>query len=153
MGDDTVPSEAARLQAFAGDWVVSGALEAEGSTSGVSGRWHFEPASDGWGVHGRMETTIDGLGTFEEEELIGYDPTDEAVHMFSMNRFAVRDHRGGWVTEEQLEVEFNGRQEGRTVSEIITIRFLGADRMEGRVIERADGELVVKTDLTLSRSA
>jgi hypothetical protein len=153
VDDGTTPVEAVRLQAFAGDWVVSGTLDAEGTPSAVSGSWHFEPAADGWGVRGRMETTIDGMGTFEEDELIGYDPTDGAVHMFSMNRFAVRDHRGGWATEDELEVEFTDRQDGRTVSEIIAIRFVGADRMEARVIELADGELVVTTDLTLARQA
>ena len=153
MGDGTTPVEAVRLQAFAGDWVVSGALDAEGTTSAISGRWHFEAASDGWGVRGRMETTIDALGTLEEDELIGYDPTDGVVHLFSMNRLAVRDHRGGWVDEEQLEVEFTGRQEGREVSETFTIRFVGVDRIEARVIERADGELVVTTDLTMARQA
>lgn len=151
MGDDTIPLEATSLQAFAGDWVVAGTLEAAGSTSAISGRWHFEPAADGWGLRGRMETSIDGLDTLEEDELIGYDATDGDVHMFSMNRLAIRDHRGGWINERELEVAFAGRLEGRAVSEIFTIRFVGADRIEARVLEHADGELVVTTDLTLSR--
>ena len=153
VGDDGILLDAARLQAFAGDWVVTGTMMVGGTMSAITGRWYFERTADGQGVRGRMETTIEGFGALEEDELIGYDPSEGLVHMISMNRLAVRDHRGSWVTEDVLEVEFSGQQLEQTVTEVITVRFVKASRIESHVTEHADGALVATTDLIMTRQA
>ncbi len=131
MVGDGIPIEVARLEAFVGDWMVTGTLESEGTTSIVSGRWRFERAADGWGVRGRMLTEIESMGAFEEDELIGFDRPDGEVHLFSMNQFAVRDHRGGWSSDDTLRVEFAGLQDGRRITEVITVRFVTPTDLAG----------------------
>jgi hypothetical protein len=89
--DDQPPEEARRLEAFLGEWLVEGTLRSGQSTSAISGLWRFERAIDGWGLVGRMQTDIEGVGSFEEHELIGFGANDQCVHMCSANRYAIRD--------------------------------------------------------------
>jgi hypothetical protein len=145
------PDEAARLAAFLGEWSVSGSLTAGDSPASVSGTWRFDQAADGWGVRGQMHTDIEGMGAFEEEELIGFDAEAKQVHMFSMNRYAVRDHVGGWVSDDTLLTRYSGRSDGTEVTEEISGEFVAPDRMVGRVVERADQAVVLTTDLIIQR--
>ena len=149
--DDGLPIEAKRLAAFLGEWRVEGTLSAEGFPAAVSGRWTFEQAVNGWGVRGTLHTEIEGMGAFEESELIGFDETEGMIHLFSMNRYAIRDHSGGWIDETKLSVQYKGKQEGKDVTEAITIDFVAPGRMVGGVIEKADGVVVITTDLTMER--
>jgi hypothetical protein len=150
--DDQPPEEARRLEAFLGEWLVEGTLRSGQSTSAISGLWRFERAIDGWGLVGRMQTDIEGVGSFEEHELIGFGANDQCVHMCSANRYAIRDHLGTWTREDQLTVRYGGAEEGRTVSEEITLDFEAPGRITARVFEEADGsDLTITTDLLLVR--
>jgi hypothetical protein len=150
-GSDLPPDQAKKLAAFLGEWRVEGVLRAGDDQAAVSGRWRFEKAVDGWGVLGVMDTEIEGMGVFEESELIGFDAVDGKVHMFSMNKFAIRDHVGGWTDENTLVVRYTGEDEGKLVTEDITVEFRPPSRMMGRVVEQADGGILITTDLTMDR--
>jgi hypothetical protein len=98
-----------------------------------------------------MDTDIEGMGTFEESELIGFDTVGGQVHMFSANKYAIRDHLGDWTRDDQLTVRYRGIDGDSAVTEEITVDFEGPDRIVARVIEHADGAVVMTTDLTLAR--
>jgi hypothetical protein len=149
--DDEPPADAARLTAFLGEWRVEGTMSAGEFPAVVSGTWRFEPAANGWGVLGFLETEIEGMGAFEERELIGFDAEEGIIHLFSMNKFAIRDHQGGWTDANTLVVRHRGMHAGTDVAEEITIDVVAPGRMVGRVIEHADGSVVVTTDLTMER--
>jgi hypothetical protein len=151
VANDHPPEEARRLTAFLGQWRVEGTLRNGQSQAAVFGRWRFEPAIDGWGVSGIMDTDIEGMGTFEESELIGFDTVGGQVHMFSANKYAIRDHLGDWTRDDQLTVRYRGIDGDSAVTEEITVDFEGPDRIVARVIEHADGAVVMTTDLTLAR--
>jgi hypothetical protein len=146
------PIEATRLAAFLGDWMVKGTLTAGVQPAAISGKWRFVEAADGWGVRGEMETTIEGMGTFEENELLGFDPAEGKVHLFSINKFAVRDHAGDWIDETTLSVIYRGMQDGNEVTEQITIDFSEAGAMSAQVIEKAGGRVTITTELFMQRS-
>lgn len=99
-----------------------------------------------------METTIEGFGTFAEAELIGFDPGDGTIHLFSLNKFAVRDHVGGWRDDGVLYVEYTGVQDGKQCREGITIVIEG-DHMHADIVETLDGEVTTTTTLRLTREA
>lgn len=150
--DGLPPDEAKRLAAFMGEWTVAGSLMIGEERAEVSGRWRFEQAIDGWGVIGIMRTEIEGMGTFEENELVGFDEVGGNIHLFSMNKFTIRDHVGGWTGEDTLLLEYSGTNgEGKLVTEEITIDFIRPDGILGHVIEKTDGEVMVSTDLILER--
>lgn len=149
MADDAMPVEAARLQAFVGEWDVAGIMRTEGKTAAISGRWRYEPAADGWGVRGRLETTIEELGTLSEDELIGFDRAGNVVHLVSMNALTIRDHVGSWTAERELELVFAGIEAGREVTERMTITVDSPARLRALVLEHADGALVLTTELQM----
>ncbi len=149
-GGPAKPEPARKLEALLGVWVVAGTMTTGDGPARISGRWQFSPAAGGSGVRTVGQTSIEGLGTFEEEELIGFDPGDGAVHMFSLNKLAVRDHVGAWKDDRTLVVEYRGIQGGKHCRERITIAIDG-DRMEATVVETLDGEVVVTTSLSLAR--
>lgn len=70
-----------------------------------------------------------------------------------MNKFTIRDHRGGWIDDNKLVVRYEGVHDGTQVSEEITIDFIDPDRIIGRVVEQADGVIMITTDLKMKRRA
>lgn len=149
---DTIPIEANRLAALVGDWTVAGTLTADGKPAAVSGHWRYVAVADGWGLRGALATEIEGLGSFEECELIGFDPAEGKVHLTSMNRYAVRDHVGYWVDETHLSVVYRGKTAaGGAVTEQIDICFDDADEITSDVVETVDGAVAITTELRMIR--
>lgn len=149
-GADQPPDEARRLRTLLGHWTVKGTFAEGDKTAAVNGDWSFELALDGWGVLGTMATSIAGLGEFNETEVLGFDASTDKVHMFSANKFAIRDHEGGWVDRDRLRVRWVGSQEGRAVVEEITVHIDRSDHMTARVVESAGRTVIATTDLTLT---
>jgi hypothetical protein len=150
---DHPPRAARKLAVFVGQWKVEGTLRNGNTRAVISGVWRFEPAIDGWGVRGMLHTEIEGMGSFAESELIGFDATEGKVHLFGANRYAIRDHVGDWITDNQLQVRYRTTVEDRVITEDITINFNEPDRIDADVVERADGVVVLTTGLTLTREA
>jgi len=146
---ESEPSQ--RLNALLGTWSVSGEMKTAGIPAKVSGRWVFARAADGFGLKVDSQTSIEGLGTFEENELIGYDSADMVIHLFSLNKFVVRDHTGDWTDDHTLYVEYKGKLNGKVCKEGITITIID-DKMVAKIVETLDDELTVLTDLTLVRN-
>lgn len=151
MSDDERPSEVQRLEAFLGEWDVNGFLTAGDDSGAVSGLWRFEQTIDGWGIKVTSETTIEDMGGFTEAELIGFDPAEGKLHMFSLNRFAARDHVGSWVADNALSLRYTGVADGVDVTEEINIKFVEPSHMAAHIEEHNDNALTITTDLTLAR--
>lgn len=152
MTTGQAPEAARRLTAFIGQWKVVGALREGDSEAVIVGEWRFEPAMDGWGVRGVLQTDIEGLGgPMEEFELIGFDAPAGNVHMFSANRYAIRDHVGGWTADDRLKVRYQGKVGARVVTEEITLNLDGRGRMVADIVEQVDGEVVLTTTLELTK--
>ena len=152
MAEMIIPEPARQLEVFIGIWEVSGSMAMEGKSLNVTGRWQFSRIANGHGIRTTSQTTIEGLGAFDEEELIGFDPGDGKIHLFSLNKFAVRDHVGTWKEDQVLYVEYTGIQEGKQCHEGITIRFEG-DQMHADIVETLEGKVIVTTKLNLMREA
>jgi hypothetical protein len=153
MSEESPPEEAKRLKAFIGEWRVSGEMIEGANRFPISGRWSFSEAINGWGVKGKMLTSIEGMGSFEEEELIGLDAVAGLIHLVSMNRITIRDHVGGWNDRGALVTSYESENDGELTTETISVRFPEADRMEGTVIEQVDGVTVLETELQLQKEA
>lgn len=153
-GDSSVlPAEATTLvKNFVGVWDVEGEMDVVGeSKAPISGVWTYREVADGIGVSGHLATTIEGVGTIEEAELIGYDIVGRRLHMFSMNALAVRDHVGDWESDDRLKVTYRETANGTDASEEISIIFERPGLMHAKVVEFASGSVVVRTHLDLTR--
>lgn len=151
MDDAELPEGADRLAAFVGDWSVAGWLDDGTDRLEVSGTWSFTAAADGWGVVGLMRTEIEGMGSFEEREIVGFDNEHGEVHMFSMNKFAIRDHVGAWEDDRRLVTVYTHQDGARVVTEEIAVAFTETDHMSARVVEQVDGHVALITELALTR--
>ena len=164
--DDDPPPEAQRLSMPVGAWDVSGTLATdEGAAASrlyglsrgvpdegaaaVSGIWPCEVMTCGQDPRGGPQIGIEGVGAFDEHELIGVEASDLAVHLFSMDQFAVRAQRGGWTDEHTLRVAFETTLDGQPVTEVITSSSEELDLMRGHVVEHVGGVRAVTTELTM----
>jgi hypothetical protein len=98
-----------------------------------------------------MKTEIEGWGVIEESEMAGYDAAQGKVHLIGMNKYVVRDHIGEWVDATTLKVLYRGQQDGKEVTEEVTIDFSTPDVQRGWIVEKVDGVVAITTELTLTR--
>jgi len=70
---------------------------------------------------------IDELGSYEEVDILGFDPGEQMFHIFAVtNTAASHDHKGKWV-EDTLSVVYEGLQEGKNYRMEIVIKILGSN--------------------------
>jgi hypothetical protein len=147
-----LPESAKRLSVFVGNWRVEGTLTFGGNPLNVTGAWVISSAAAGWGVIniGRLE--IEGMGAYEEIDLLGFDSGENLVHLFSLtNTAATHDHKGTWSDDKTLKLLYEGLQEGRKLKEQITIVFNNKDEWDISEVDTLDGQAVSTMDITLRR--
>lgn len=147
-----LPPEAQKLQVFVGDWRVEGTLTVEGESKKVNGVWNFESAAAGWGVLGRMKMEIEEMGSYEEVDIVGFDPGEGIVHVFTVtNTAATHDHEGSWTDDNTLNLVYEGLQEEKNYQEQITIKFRSAKEFSIHEVDTVDGNVTMTMDVTLRR--
>jgi hypothetical protein len=138
-----LPEEAKRLALFIGDWSVKGNLTLGGNSFNVQGNWKFTSAAAGWGVVNVGKLSIEGLGSYEEVDIIGFDPGEKLYHIFAVtNTAATHDHRGKWGEDNTLCVVYEGLQEGKKYREEIEIKILGSNEFAVNEKDILDGKVI-----------
>jgi hypothetical protein len=147
-----IPDEARRLERLLGTWKVSGALTAEGTVMPMSGQWQFSPAAAGWGVASELRAEVEGMGVYEEHDLVGFDAESGLFHVYSLtNSGAVHDHVARWPTADRLEFEYTGLQGGRPYREVGTVEFLADGGLRMASEDFVDGEMASSMEARLDR--
>jgi hypothetical protein len=147
-----VPDEARKLARFIGAWSVDGTLTVEGNPLKMVGEWIFAPSAAGWGVRASLRAEIEGLGAYEEDDLVGYDIETDTFHIYSLtNSGAVHDHVASWTSENVLEFEFDGLQGGKPYREVGRMDLLAADRILATSTDYVDGQEASSMEVTLTR--
>ena len=147
-----LPDGARRLQVFVGDWKVEGTLTFEGKPLKVKGTWKISSAAAGWGVLnvGRME--LEGMGKYEEVDILGFNPGEKLVHLFSLtNTAAVHDHKGRWSDDTTLNFVYEGSQEGKKYREEITVKFHSPKEWSINELDSLDGQIISTMEITLRK--
>jgi len=147
-----VPDEARRLDRFLGTWRVKGVLTVEGDDLPMTGEWRFTAAAAGWGVAGALAAHVEGLGSYEEHDLVGFDIETGLYHVYSLtNSAAVHDHVARWRAEGGLEFEFTGLQGGKPYREIGAVEFRSDGSMHLTSEDYVDGTLASRMAVDLIR--
>jgi hypothetical protein len=83
---------------MAGNWKGTGTMTAAGNKNAVSANWTCVSGVAGFGVRCDMHMTgIPGMEEFVENEQIGYDNSEEQVHMGTVcNGGEAHDLKGAW---------------------------------------------------------
>jgi hypothetical protein len=147
-----IPTEARKLQRFLGSWRIRGTLTVEGTPLAMSGTWTFEEAAGGWGVKATMRATVDGMGSYEEDDLVGFDVETGTYHVYSLtNSSAVHDHIGVWVDERTFTIAFDALQTGKPFREEVTVNFVSDRELEIHEKDYLDGQIVTMMDAVLRK--
>ncbi|MGE0134013.1 MAG: hypothetical protein AB7L91_05280 [Dehalococcoidia bacterium] len=137
-----MPDGAKRLQWFVGEWTLSGTLQLGEDTLPISGDWSMTPVAGGWGVRSHLEGQIEGLGAMLEDDLLGFDQETGLVHLYSLtNTGNVHDHTGPWREDGDIDLAYDGTQQGQPYHEEIELRCDGDRRFTVRAVERVGGEV------------
>ena len=112
-----LPVEAKRLNVFLGSWRVEGTLTFNGKPYGVKGSARFSSTAAKWGVLAITKLEIEGLGNYEEADLLAFDRNEKLYHFFAVtNTAAVYDHKGKWI-EDTISFIYEGLHDGKSCKE------------------------------------
>jgi hypothetical protein len=146
------PEETSRFARFAGEWALEGTLTLEGTPLPMTGSWTFTIVAGGWGVRGVMRSQVEGLGTYEEDDLVGFDQETGQFHVYSItNSAAVHDHVGGWTDPHTFEIAYEGRQGGKPYREMARVKFSNDATLEMESTDYVDGQLASVLAVTLRK--
>jgi hypothetical protein len=147
-----LPSEASNLQVFVGDWSGEGTLTLEGKRLKVKGSWKFTSAAAGWGVLNESKVEIEGLGMYEEVDILGFDPGEKMFHLFSVtNTAATHDHKGKWLEDSTISFVCEGLQEGKAYREKVEVKILGPKEFTIHEKDYLDGKPFSAMEVTLRK--
>lgn len=111
-----------------------------------------EKAAGSWGLKTKFTMDIEGMGAYDEDDLLGFDPGEGKVHLFSLtNSGATHDHKGDWTDDSTLHLEYTGLQDGKPYKEDIIVKFTRPDRMSILEVDRVEGRVTMTMDVTLRK--
>jgi hypothetical protein len=119
----------------------------------MTGEWRMTPAAAGWGIAGTLHASIEGLGAYEEHDLVGYDVETDMFHIYSLtNSSAVHDHVARWRSADVLELEYTGLQGGKSYRETGTTEFMPDGSLRITSEDFVDGQRATSMSVMLTRS-
>jgi len=147
-----LPNEAKRLQYFVGDWNAEGSLTFQGRAFKVKGSWKFSSAAAGWGILNEPKMDIEGLGAYEEVDILGFDPGEKMFHFFAVtNTGAARDHKGRWLDDKTFSVFHEALQDGKIYREEIEAKIMSPREFTVRERDTLDSQVITTMEVTMKR--
>jgi hypothetical protein len=144
-----LPAEAKRLNVFLGNWRVKGTLTFMSKPCGVKGCARFSSIAARWGVLATAKLEIEGLGTYEEADLLAFDRNEKLYHFFSVtNTAAAYDHKGQWLYEDTISFIYEGLQDGKSYREELLIKIL--NQSEVTILEKDFVGNQITTEMNVS---
>ena len=99
-----------------------------------------------------MKMEVEGMGNYEEVDIVGFDPGEGLVHVFSVtNTAATHDHKGKWSDNNTLNLVNEGLQEGKNYKEQITIKFRNPKEFSIHEVDTLDGQVTSTMDVILRK--
>jgi len=144
--------EAKKLGIFVGEWNIEGYFVYQGKSLKVKGVWMLSWAAAKWGVLNVGEMEIEGLGVYEEVDILGFDADEKMYHLFSVtNTAATHDHKGNWLDDENMRLTYRGLQERKIYKETIDIKSVSSTELAIIETDELDGQTVSTMDITLRK--
>ncbi len=147
-----LPEPAKKLYRFIGNWQVSGTYQRNGAVSRIEGRFDIAPAAGGFGLLGQMRAEVEGLGSYEEVDILGYDPGCDEYHIFSVTNGAdTHDHRGDFEGDGTVSLRYRGLRDGERFLEEDLIEFRSDDEFRLQVIDKVQEHVVSRIETVMKR--
>ena len=99
-----------------------------------------------------MKLEVEGMGSYEEDDLVGFDRETGKAHVFSLtNTAAVHDHVATWSDHNTLNMEYDGLQDGKQYREEVIIKFSSPNELTISEVDRVEGQVTLTMDVTLRK--
>lgn len=145
------PQAQKNLMQFVGKWTSNDAKLTMGSKT-YTGPYTFDcsAVNENTGILAHEKFVSAEMGTMLGENLLGYDPNLQQIHLYSIdNMGTTHDHVGYWIDNTHLFVQYQGVVEGKIYLEQIDMVFQGNKltlelkaMLNGETFEQAKGTFV-----------
>ncbi len=148
-----LPDKVKYLWRLNGEWKARGVLEMEGRMAEVEGTYKAKPAAGGFGVEVRANICVNGLGTYEDVELYGYDPAADKFHFYAVtNEGHAHDHVGDAAPGDEIKFRYEDVQDDKRYIEEVDFLWRSDDEIQLVGEETLDGERMTLMQMVLTRS-
>jgi hypothetical protein len=139
-----MPAAQKNLMQLVGTWTSTDIkMTMGGKTYGGEFVVKCEAVNGNTGIHASEKFTNDELGTMLAEDLFGYDPNLQQIHMYTIdNMGTTHDHVGYWIDDHHLFVEYQGVVEGKMYVEQVDMVIANANTMNFKLTGMLNGEIV-----------
>ena len=147
-----VPDETKKLLVFLGNWSGEGTLTYLARTFRLKGSAKFTPVASGWGVQSEIKLEIEGLGLYDEVDLLGFDRNEKAYHFFALtNTGALYDHKGKWLDDNTLNLFYEGSQNCKKYTENLQVQLKNSNELSVMEKDFLDEKLMTSMEVNLKK--
>lgn len=95
---------------------------------------------------------IEGLGSYEEVDIFGFDRGERMFHFFSVtNTAAVYDHKGKWLDDNGVSFHYEEVQDGKTYREELEVKILSPNEFVIQEKDSLQGQIITTMDVKLRK--
>ena len=137
-----LPRDMVNMMKFVGRWEAPDAvLKAEGKEYRFTYYTDFEQTAGGSGLLMHEWADVPGMGKFDGQNLIGFDPYSKKLYWYSVdNMGTTHDHICGWKSDNEMYMEHNSIRDGKPFKEQGTAVFRDPNTIEFSIVETLDGK-------------
>jgi hypothetical protein len=147
-----VPAESKRLRVFLGNWNAEGTLTFMNKKFNLKGVANFSSIAAGWGVLATAKLEIEGLGVYEETDILSFNRNERIYHFFAVtNTAAAFDHKGNWLNDTTINFSYEGLQDGEKYKEELEITIKDQNHIAISEKDSIDNQITTTMDVTLRR--
>lgn len=132
---EPLPPAVADMECLVGAWKGNGTLTQGNEKAKLDATWSCKRTSAKFGVLCTLRVTgIPGVPSYEETDLMGYEPNTNSYHWYSVtNAGETHDHVAQPNGGDSLQFVFNGTQDNKPFKEVILLAFAkGNNSVSGR---------------------
>mgnify|MGYP000920866225 FL=1 len=108
----------------------------------------------GRGVQFVLKGDLEGIGTYEEYNMVAYDPEEDTVSQFAVTSMGVvHAHTGRFSGGDSLILKWSGSIRGAPAEEEITVKLISEDEFAIRQVDRIDGKVTTVGEYVYKRSS
>ncbi len=125
---DSLPKEVEGMDCLLGNWKGAGTLIMGKDKAKLDATYSCKRTGGDFGVLCNLKVTgIPGVPSYEETDLMGYEPNSKTYHWFSVtNGGETHDHVSPVTDKNKIRFTYTGVQEGKSFKEVVDWEFLGA---------------------------
>jgi len=120
--------EIQRITALAGTFDGEASYTVGGKTTKFTLHHVNKVIAGGFGLAAHEEADVPGMGHYEAENLFGWDPGRQMLHLFSVTSDPnTHDHAGKWTDAHHATLRYEGLRDGKKLVEVIPMEVVNAD--------------------------